>query len=61
MLEATAKEALALNKGYIGTENLLLALIRLRADSVAIRVLATFNLIPEMIRHTLRRKLQAAD
>ncbi len=57
VLELAVEEARQLNHHYIGTEHLLLALMRYN-EGVAIDVLKTLNITPEQIRKQTHRALQ---
>jgi ATP-dependent Clp protease ATP-binding subunit ClpC len=57
LMKLAGNEAEQMQSAFIGTEHVLLALVRLPPESLALRVLAAFNLTPEMIRHTVQRKL----
>jgi ATP-dependent Clp protease ATP-binding subunit ClpC len=57
VLELAVEEARQLNHHYIGTEHLLLALMRYN-EGVAIDVLKTLNVTPEQIRKQTHRALQ---
>jgi ATP-dependent Clp protease ATP-binding subunit ClpA len=57
LIKLAGDEAQRMQSAFIGTEHLLLALARLPSETLALRLLATFNITPETIRHTVQRKL----
>src|SRR5262249_52447412 len=57
VLELAVDEARRLNHHYIGTEHLLLGLVR-QTDGVAIEVLKRLSVSPEEVRRQTRRVLQ---
>jgi ATP-dependent Clp protease ATP-binding subunit ClpC len=59
-LELSLREALSLGHGYIGTEHVLLGLLRAKGG-VALRVLREFDLHPEEVRATVLRLFQGPD
>jgi ATP-dependent Clp protease ATP-binding subunit ClpA len=56
VLEMALREALSLGHNYIGTEHILLGLVR-ENDGVAARILLSFDLDPERIRNEVIRTL----
>lgn len=56
VLSLAAKEAAALNHTYVGTEHLLLGLLR-EGDAVAARVLQRFNVDLEGTRQEILKEL----
>jgi ATP-dependent Clp protease ATP-binding subunit ClpC len=52
VLETALREALQLGHGYIGTEHLLLGLLR-DEDSTAVQILATLSVTPDQLRRSL--------
>jgi ATP-dependent Clp protease ATP-binding subunit ClpA len=59
ILELALREAISLGHNYIGTEHLLLGLVR-EDDGVAVRILLDLGADPERIREELTRMLRAA-
>lgn len=57
ILEQAVDEARILNHRYIGTEHLLLGLVR-QEDSAAVHILKDFNITPEQIRQQTQQLLQ---
>ena len=56
VLELALREALALSHNYIGTEHVLLGLVR-ESEGVAVRVLRDFGTTPEQVREEVQRRL----
>jgi hypothetical protein len=56
VLELALRESLALGHNHIGTEHILLALVR-EGEGVAVRVLHTFDADPEQVRNEVLRLL----
>ena len=56
VLELALREALSLGHNYIGTEHILLAMVR-ENEGVAVRILLDFDADPEKIRHEVMRML----
>jgi ATP-dependent Clp protease ATP-binding subunit ClpA len=59
-LELSLREALALGHNYIGTEHVLLGLVR-ETDGVAVRILLDFDADPQKVRNEVIRMLSGAD
>jgi hypothetical protein len=60
VLALAAKEAKSLNHTYVGTEHILLGLLR-EGDGVAARVLKSINVDLEQTRHDILRELDPTD
>jgi Clp amino terminal domain, pathogenicity island component len=60
VLELALREALSLGHNYIGTEHILLGLVR-EYDGVAARILLDFDAGSETIRHEVLRMLSSPD
>jgi ATP-dependent Clp protease ATP-binding subunit ClpA len=58
-LELALREALGLGHDYIGTEHLLLGLVR-EDEGLAVRLLREFDVTPELVRGEIVRALSAA-
>ena len=56
LLELAVEEARTLDQHYIGTEHILLALVR-QEDSMAVRLLKRFDISPEQIQQQTKRLL----
>jgi ATP-dependent Clp protease ATP-binding subunit ClpA len=58
-LEHALREAIALGHNHIGTEHVLLALLR-DEEGVALRILVDFSATPELVREGVARELGIA-
>ena len=60
VLELALREALSLGHSYVGTEHILLGLVR-ENDGVAARILADFGADPELVRNRVIRRVGGSE